>query len=99
MCLIVPALEPGFVRAHFVAGGQVASVRPLPPGGGAILEAQAGLAAAATAGDAPSLDPEHADTLLLLDTFLRRPPPELFITPLELDAVLAGAERCRRRTG
>jgi DNA polymerase III subunit epsilon len=99
MCLLVPALEPGFVRAHFVAGGRVASVRPLPPGGGAILETQAGLAAAATAGEHASLDPEHADMLLLLDTFLRRPPPELVVTPLELDAVLAGAERCRRRAG
>jgi DNA polymerase-3 subunit epsilon len=99
MCLLVPALEPGFVRAHFVAGGCVASVRPLPPGGGAILETQAGLAAAATAAEVPSLDPEHADTLLLLDTFLRRPPPELLVTRLDLDAVLAGAERCRRRAG
>jgi DNA polymerase-3 subunit epsilon len=99
MCLLVPALEPGFVRAHFVAGGRVASVRPLPPGGGAILETQAGLAAAATAAEVPSLDPEHADTLLLLDTFLRRPPPELLVTRLDLDAVLAGAERCRRRAG
>jgi DNA polymerase-3 subunit epsilon len=99
MCLLAPALEPGFVRAHFVAGGRIASVRPLPPGGGAILEAQAGLAAAASAGNATSLDPEDADALLLLDTFLRRPPPELVVTRLELDAVVAGAERCRRRAG
>jgi DNA polymerase-3 subunit epsilon len=99
MCLLVPALEPGFVRAHFVAGGRIASIRPLPTGGGALLEVQAGLAAAATAGAAPSLEPEDADALLLLDSFLRRPPPELVVTRLELAAIVAGAERCRRRAG
>jgi DNA polymerase-3 subunit epsilon len=99
MCLLVPALEAGFVRAHFLAGGRIASIRPLPAGGGALLEAQAGLAAAATAGAAPSVEPEDADALLLLDSFLRRPPPELVVTPLELTAIVAGAERCRRRSG
>jgi DNA polymerase III subunit epsilon len=99
MCLLVPALEPEFVRAYFVAGGRVAAVRPLPAGGGAMLEAQAGLAAAVSAGAAPSLEPEDADALLLLDTFLRRPPPELVVTSLELASILAGAERCRRRAG
>jgi DNA polymerase-3 subunit epsilon len=99
MCLLVPALEPGFVRAHFVAGGRIAAIRPLPAGGGALLEAQAGLAAAATAGTAPSLEPEDADALLLVDSFLRRPPPELVVTKLELDAIIAGAKRCRRRAG
>jgi DNA polymerase III subunit epsilon len=99
LCLLVPALEPGFVRAHFVAGGRIAAVRPLAPGGGALLEAQAGLAAAARAGASMSLEPEDADELLLVDSFLRRPPPELVVTPLELAAIAAGAERCRRRAG
>jgi DNA polymerase-3 subunit epsilon len=99
LCLLVPALERGFVRAHFVAGGRIAAVRPLPAGGGALLEAQAGLAAAATAGATPSVEPEDGDALLLLDSFLRRPPPELVVTQLELAPIVAGAERCRRRAG
>src|ERR687884_1620767 len=41
-CLVVPALEPGFARAVFVAGGRVAAVRSLPPGLGARLEVEAG---------------------------------------------------------
>jgi DNA polymerase III epsilon subunit family exonuclease len=97
MCLLVPALEPGFVRAHFVAGGRIASVRPLPAGGGALLEIQAGLAAADATAAGPSLEPEDADALLLVDSFLRRPPPELVVTPLELGRIAAGADRCRRR--
>ena len=44
-CVLVPAGEPGYVRAHFVAGGRVAAERTLPPGGGAALEVEAGLAA------------------------------------------------------
>ena len=99
MCLLVPALEDGFVRAHFVAGGRIAAVRPLPAGGGAMLEAQAGLGAAASAEAAPSLEPEDADALLLVDSFLRRPPPELVVAPLELQQIAAAAERCRRRAG
>src|SRR5262249_14523749 len=50
-CVLVPADEPGYVRAHFVAGGRVASERTLPPGGGAALEIEAGLAAALRAGE------------------------------------------------
>jgi DNA polymerase-3 subunit epsilon len=99
LCVLAPALDPGFVRAHFVAGGRVAAVRQLPPGGGAHLEVQAGLARARLAPEPPHLEPADADTLLLLDTFLRRPAPELVVTPLELERVLAGAERCRRRAG
>jgi DNA polymerase III subunit epsilon len=99
LCVLAPALEPGFVRAFFVAGGRIAAVRPIPPGGGAHLEVQAGLATARRTASAPSLGPEDADTLLLVDTFLRRPPPELVVTPLDLARILAGAERCRRRAG
>ena len=45
-CVLVPAGDPGFVRAFFVAGGGIAAERTLPPGGGAALEVEAGLAAA-----------------------------------------------------
>ena len=85
VCLLVPALEPGFDRAVFVAGGRVVSARSLPRGGGRALEVEAGVAAAAAG--APSLAPEDADELLVVGSFLRRPPPELRILPLEADRV------------
>jgi excinuclease UvrABC nuclease subunit len=85
-CVLVPASEPGFVRAHFVVGGRVAAERTLPPGGGAALEIEAGLAASRRAGE---LD---LDELLLVDSFLRRPPPELRVAPLRREAILRTAE-------
>jgi DNA polymerase III epsilon subunit family exonuclease len=81
-CVLVPAGEPGFVRAFFVAGGRVAAERLLPAGGGAVLEIEVGLAAAERPGE---LD---LDELLLVDSFLRRPPPELRVAPLARDAIL-----------
>ena len=86
-CVLVPADEPGYVRAFFVAGGRVAAERTLPPGGGAALEVEAGLAAARRPGE---LD---LDELLLVDSFLRRPPPELHAVPLEREAILGAARR------
>jgi DNA polymerase-3 subunit epsilon len=70
--LLVPAMEEGFRRAFLVSGGRVAAVRTLPPGAGARLELEAGLAAARLAAGE-----EDADQLLLVGAFLRRPPPEL----------------------
>ncbi|MGH2977989.1 MAG: exonuclease domain-containing protein [Gaiellaceae bacterium] len=93
-CVLVPATEPGYVRAFFVAGGRVAAERTLPPGGGAALEIEAGLAAAnrpgqpsnrLLQGDSGELD---LDELLLVDSFLRRPPPELRVAPLRREAIL-----------
>jgi DNA polymerase III epsilon subunit family exonuclease len=80
LCVIAPAVEPGFRRAFFVAQGRVAAVRTLPPGGGMRLELQAGIAAARAA--VPTFAPEVADELLVVGTFLRRPPPELEVVPL-----------------
>jgi len=88
-CLLVPAVAPGHVRAFFLAGGRIAAERTLPPGGGAHLEVEAGLAAARRSGE---LD---LDELFLVARFLRRPPPELTIVPLERDAILAAATRRR----
>jgi DNA polymerase-3 subunit epsilon len=90
-CLVVPAAQPGHARAFFVAGGCIAAVRTLPPGGGAHLEVEAGLAAArrALAADGPG----DLDELFLVGTFLRRPPPELAVVPLETEAILAAARR------
>jgi DNA polymerase-3 subunit epsilon len=81
-CVLLPAGERGFVRAVFVAGGRVAAERTLPPGGGAALEVEVGLAAASRPGE---LD---LDELLLVDSFLRRPPPELRVAPLRREAIL-----------
>jgi DNA polymerase III subunit epsilon len=89
-CLLGPAQEPGFVRAVFVARGKIAAVRTVPPGAGAVLEVRAGIAAARAV--EPSLAPEDAEELLLLGTFLRRPPPELTVVPLDEGAIL-GAVR------
>ena len=81
-CVLVPAEEPGYVRALFVAGGRVAAERTLPPGGGAALEVEAGLAASRRPGE---LD---LDELLLVDSFLRRPPPELRVASLRRETIL-----------
>ena len=93
-CVLVPAGEPGYVRAVFVAGGRVASERTLPPGGGAALEVEAGLAAANRADNASNtVLLAGLDELLLVDSFLRRPSPELRVAPLEREAILGAARR------
>src|SRR5262249_35438673 len=59
LCLVAPALEPGWREAFFVAGGRVCVRRRLPPGPGARLELEAGRSAAlAAAAGPPSLAPE-----------------------------------------
>jgi DNA polymerase III subunit epsilon len=85
VCLIAPAVEPGWRKAFFVSGGSLCSVRSLPPGAGARLELGAGLARCRTAREQASetLTPEQAEDLLLLDGFVRRPPPELTVLPLD----------------
>jgi DNA polymerase III epsilon subunit family exonuclease len=89
-CLVVPAREEGWRHAFFVAGGRVAAKRKLPPGAGAAVEVASGLAAAAAArADGVSYAPEVADELLVLGTFMRRPPPELSVVPLDAAAILA----------
>jgi DNA polymerase III epsilon subunit family exonuclease len=82
--LVVPAREAGFRRAYLVGGGRVAAERVLPPGAGAQLELAAGEAQARRA--ATPLDPESADELLLVGSFLRRPPPELQVLPAHVRA-------------
>jgi len=86
-CLLVPAAEPGHTRAFFLAGGRIAAERTLPPGGGAHLEIEAGLAAARRPGE---LD---VDELFLVARFLRRPPAEMTVVPLEREAILRRLRR------
>ena len=92
LCLVAPAGEPGWRKAFFVCGGEVCAVRPLPPGAGARLEVGAGLAvcraARERAGD-DTLSPEQAEDLLLIDGFVRRPPPELAVLPLDAARITA----------
>jgi DNA polymerase III epsilon subunit family exonuclease len=85
VCLIAPALEPGWRKAFFVSGGGLCAVRSLPPGGGARLELGAGVARCRTAREQSpeTLTPEQAEDLLLLDGFVRRPSPELTVLPLD----------------
>ena len=87
----MPGTVPGTARGYFVAGGRIAAVRPLPPGPGAHLEVEAGLAAARRALQQNELG--DLDELFLVGTFLRRPPPELAVVPLERAAILAAARR------
>ncbi len=89
-CLVAPAIEPGWRRAFFVAGGRVSAVRSLPPGSGARIEVEVGVAAARSAlAEGPSYAPEHADELLVVHEFLRRPPPELQVLPLDPGVICA----------
>ena len=86
-CLLVPALEPGMARAIFLADG-VVTRRTVPRGGGGRLEVEAGLVEIDRR-PATDLEATEATELLLLATFMRRPPPELQVLPLDRDAILA----------
>src|SRR5438094_6004315 len=77
-CVIVPSAEPGYARGIFVSNGRIADERTLA----SRLEVEAGLAAAERPGT------EEVDELLLIGTFLRRPPPELRVAPLDAGAIL-----------
>jgi DNA polymerase-3 subunit epsilon len=81
LCLVAPAVEPGMRRAFFLAGGRIQAVRTIPPGAGAVIELSAGVAAARTT--PLPFDPEYVDELLLVGSFLRRPPAELGVRPLD----------------
>jgi DNA polymerase III epsilon subunit family exonuclease len=91
LCLIAPALKPGWWRAFFVCAGKVCAVRSLPPGAGATLEIGAGLTLCRLARQHsdPTLTPTQAEDLLLLDGFVRRPPPELTVLPLDAARITA----------
>ncbi len=86
-CLVVPAIEPGMMRAIFVAGA-VVDRRTVPRGGGGRLEVEAGLTEVRRALPAV-LEATVADELLLVGAFLRRPPPELRVAELDREAILA----------
>src|SRR5437764_3447603 len=83
-CLVAPGLEPAWRKAFFVCGGGIQAVRTLPPGGGGKLEVDVALSICREARETIGrLTPEQAEDLLLIDGFVRRPPPELLVLPLE----------------
>jgi len=89
-CLLAPAVLPDRVEALFVAGGRVAARGLLSPDDAAAEQLGAGLAAArAAACDGRSCEPDYADELLVVGRFVRRPPPELRVLPLDLAAIRA----------
>ena len=90
LCLLLPG-EQGSTRALFLCGGRVAAARVVPPGAGAALEVEAGLAAAGSA--APGDPDEEIDELLLVGSYLRRPPAELKVVPFDRAAILAATSR------
>jgi DNA polymerase-3 subunit epsilon len=94
LCLLVPGMEPGWHRAFFISAGTVRATRSLPPGAGARLEIEAGLALCRTLEpSAEPLTPEEAEDLLLIDGFVRRPPPELAVLPLDPQRIAAHLAR------
>ena len=78
VCVVAPGKREGSRRGFWIAKGQVVDVRPFTGTHG--IEWQAGLAAVARAEF--TLEPDSADDLLTVATFLRRPPPELEVIAL-----------------
>jgi DNA polymerase-3 subunit epsilon len=88
ICLLAPALDAGCWKAFFVADGAIREVRRLAAGS----ELVEPLLPRRADGEEP-LTAEQAEDLLLLDGFIRRPPPELAVLPLDarqISARLAG---------
>jgi DNA polymerase III epsilon subunit family exonuclease len=102
LCLVAPSVEPGGLEVFFVCGGGICAVRSLRPGGAATREIESALDACRSARGAREelLAPEQAEDLLLLDGFVRRPPPELTSLPLDAERIAAHvARRCRAHGG
>jgi DNA polymerase III epsilon subunit family exonuclease len=102
LCLIAPAIAPGEQKAFLVCGGGVCAVRSLPEGLGARVEIEAALTLCRSTREraAETLTPEQAEDLLLVDGFVRRPPPELAVLPLDAERITAHVmgTRFRRAT-
>jgi excinuclease UvrABC nuclease subunit len=93
-CALAPALEPGWFDAFFVCAGRIVNQRKLPPGTSARAEIEAALTTATHASmNGPSHDPDHLDELLVIGSFLKHPPPELRVLPLDADQILAFLNR------
>jgi DNA polymerase-3 subunit epsilon len=98
VCLIAPLTEPGWQKAFFISSGRICAIRSLPPGAGSKLEVGAGLALCLSRDqDGEPLSPEQAEDLLLIDGFVRRPPPELTVLPLDAAKIAAHLARTELR--
>ena len=89
-CVLAPGRPPGTSRAFFLTGGRVACERLLPRGGGALVEAAAGVAEARRVSQ--SLAAEDADEVLTVVGFLKRPPPELTVVALDAAAIASAVD-------
>jgi DNA polymerase-3 subunit epsilon len=96
LCLIAPAAAPGRRKAFFVYGGEVCATLTLTPGAVTSAEIKAALARCRSAPRREAtLTPEQAEDLLLVGGFVRRPPPELLVLPLDaarIEAQLMGRQ-------
>ena len=94
LCVLAPMTTPGWRKAFFVCGGEVCAVRAVAPGAGGELEIRDALALCDAARNRPgeTVAPEQAEDLLLLDRFIRRPPPELVILPLDAERIAEWVE-------
>jgi DNA polymerase III epsilon subunit family exonuclease len=89
LCVLAPALEPGWHKAFFLCGGRVSASGPLQAGAAAKVVSGIALSRAAGERSGAELTPVEAEDLLLLDNVLRHPPPEVAVLPLEPGPVLA----------
>ena len=89
LCVVAPALEPGWHKAFFVCGGGVCAVHSLPAQAGTRPQVAAALAACRAAREQAGqpLTPAQAEDLLLLDGFVRHPTPELAVLPLDAERI------------
>ena len=89
LCLLAPAVEPGWRKAFFVSEGAVRTVRSLAPGAGGRLEIEAGIALCRSGQELDDpLTAGQAEDLMLLHGFIRRPPPELAVLPLDAERIV-----------
>jgi excinuclease UvrABC nuclease subunit len=91
LCLLAPSINPNEQKVFFVCGGGVCAVRSLPQGVEAEVAIEAGLEVCSSARERArdTLTPEQAEDLLLVDGFVRRPPPELTVLPLDAERITA----------
>src|SRR5918992_66742 len=84
-CVLAPAAHEGSQKALVVWGGRVSAARlPQPATARDEIAALCG-SARGQAGD--TLTPEQAEDLLLVDSFARRPTPELAVLPLDAERI------------
>ena len=87
-CLIAPSLEAGSRTAFFIRGGTICVRHPMPRGADALVEIQAGLdVVQALPHSTGPLSCEQAEDMVLIEGFVRRPPLEMAVLPLDLHAI------------